>query len=436
MSKKSKKPFSPVIPITIGLLSVFLLVGGFVAWGVMANIAGAVVASGRIVVDKNRQAVQHPDGGVVEDILVEEGDLVREGDILVRLDPTLLRSSLHIVEGQLFELIARRGRLEAERDGLDKITFDPVLLQFAETQPDIAAVSAGQQRLFDARNASQKKQIEQLRNRQTQLENQVRGIEVQMEALKQQQLLIKSELKDQNTLLEKGLAQVSRVLTLQREEARLAGALGSLVAQKAQSRDRIAEIEIEELSLATTRRENAITRLRDLQFNELELAEQRRSLQERLSRLDIRAPISGVVYNLQVSGRRSVVRAAEEVLYLIPQDRPLVIEAQVDTIHVDQVYQTQEVVMRVSAFDLRNTPDLYGSVTHVSPDAFSDPQTGASWYRVEIELPEEELSKLNDDQVLIPGMPVDSFIRTQDRTPAAYLMAPLSSYFEKAFRDG
>lgn len=436
MSDDAKRKFSATRPLIVGVAMMSILIGGFGAWGVMANIAGAVVANGRIVVDKNRQVVQHPDGGVVEEILVEEGDTVAEDDILVKLDATLLESELTIVEGQLFELMARRGRLEAERDDLTELRFDPMLLDHVQRRPEIASVAAGQVRLFNARNETQAKEIEQLQAQRVQLNNQVDGINAQMDALVRQQALLDSELSSQEALLEKGLAQASRVLSLQREDARLAGTLGNLVAQRAQTLERIAELEIEELQIHTTRREGAISRLRDLQFRELELAEQRRSLTEQLERLDIRAPIAGIVYDLRVFGRRSVIRPADPVLYLVSQDRPLIIEARIDPIHVDQVYSGQNVVMQIAAFDTRSTPDLYGSVTQVSPDAFEDNQTGASWYRVELELPEEELDKLNEDQTLIPGMPVTAFIRTQDRSPLAYLLTPLTTYFNKAFRDG
>jgi HlyD family secretion protein len=436
MSVKEKSSFSSKVPLFVGFLTMLVLITGFVTWGVRANIAGAVVAPGRLVVDKNRQVVQHPDGGVVEEILVEEGDAVAEGDILVKLDPSLLESQLTLVEGQLFELIARRGLLEAERDGLEKIVFDPILKENAEQFPAITPLTEGQVQLFEARRETLVKQIEQLRNRRTQLNNQVQGIDAQKAAIGRQKALIKDELSNQEILLEKGLAQASRVLSLQREEARLAGTMGDLVARRAQALDGIAQLEIEELQLTTTRREEAISRLRDVEYNERGLAEERRSLRQQLDRLDIRAPISGIVYDMRVYGRKSVIRPAEPVLNLVPQDRPLIIEARVNTLHVDQIYLHQQVILRVAAFDMRNTPDLFGRVTQISPDAFVDEQTGDSWYRVEIVLPEEELKKLSDGQILIPGMPVESFIRTEDHSPVAYLMVPLTRYFEKAFRDG
>lgn len=435
-SENKNSSFSPTRPLMVGFLALVILLGGFGTWAVMANISGAVIASGQIVVDKNRQVIQHPDGGVVADILVDEGDQVSKGDVLIRLDGTLLRSDLTITEAQLYELMARRSRLEAERDERLDITFDPELLAAADASVEVAQVIVGQKNLFEARRDSVIKEVEQLRKRKEQLNNQVEGIDAQIEASGRQKELIESELASQQTLLDKGLAQAARVLSLQREEARLAGTLGSLIGQKAEAIGGISGLEIEELKLRTQRREAAITRLRDLQFNERQLIEERAALLEQLNRLELRAPVSGVVYNLQVFGSSAVIRPAQEVLYLVPQDRPLVIEAQIPTIHIDQVYKDQPVKLRLSAFDARSTPDLDGSITRVSPDAFIHEQSGASYYRVEIELPEGELDKLGEGKILIPGMPVDAFIKTEDRSPLAYLIRPLSGYFDKAFREG
>lgn len=422
-------------PMVIGMITLFILVGGLGAWAVKAQISGAIIASGKIEVDQNRQVVQHPDGGVVNDILVEEGDVVEEGDILIRLDPTLLASELHIIEGQLFELIARRGRLEAERDSADSIEFEPELLDLAGTNEDVLDQINGQQRLFQARRDSIEKEIEQLGKRRNQIADQIIGIDAQMAAMDVQLDLIHQELTNQQSLLDKGLAQIAKVLNLQREEARLSGTVGELKAQRAQAEGRITEIDIEILKLGTQRREEAITRLRDLQFQELELAEQRRSLIERLSRLDIRAPVSGIVYGLQVFAKRSVIRPADPVLFLVPQDKPLVIMAQVEPIHIDEIFVNQDVTLRFSALDSRTTPELFGKVVKVSADAFQDENTAFSYYRAEIELNEDEKTRLPEGTILIPGMPVEAFIQTADRTPMAYLIKPLADYFAKAFRE-
>lgn len=427
------KRWSVVRPMTIGLIAMLVLVGGFGTWAVMAQITGAVIASGQIEVDRNRQVIQHPDGGVVEAILVDEGDTVASGDLLIRLDPSALQSELIIVEGQLFEIMARRGRLEAERDGADVIIFPEALLAFG--RPEIESLLAGQERLFQARRESTTKTIEQLAQRRAQIVSQIGGITAQQTALTRQQELIVKELADQQSLLDRGLAQASRVSALQREEANLLGRVGELSASEAQAAEQITEIEIEVLTLDTTRREEAITRLRDLQFNELELSERQRTLTRQLDRLDIRAPLSGIVYGLQVFAERSVIRPADPVMFLVPQDRPLVIAAQVQLTDVDQIYVGQEATMRFSAFDQRRTPELFGTVTLISADAFQDDSAVAPFYRVELRLNEGELARLPKDMTLIPGMPVESFVRTADRSPMDYLIKPLADYFAKAFRE-
>ncbi|WP_457645152.1 HlyD family type I secretion periplasmic adaptor subunit [Profundibacter sp.] len=436
MSNARNKAWSPRTPLMIGFLAILLLVGGFGTWSVLANISGAVVAGGQIEVDQNRQVVQHPDGGVIAEIDVQEGDLVGKGDILIRLDPTILTSELVVVEGQLFELMARRGRLEAERDGAAAITFDPELVKAAENSKDARTLMQGQQRLFKARQDSMAQEIAQMQKQRNQISDQINGITAQQTALETQLELINEELENQQSLLDRGLAQASRVLSLQREDARLRGTMGELAATKAQAESRITEIDIEVLKYGTKRREEAITRLRDLQFRELELTEKRRALKERLSRLDIRAPLAGVVYGMQFFAPRSVIRPADPVLYLVPQDRPLVIAAKVQTINIDQIYVGQEVILRFPAFDSRTTPELLGRVVKVSADAFTDERTGVSYYRSEIVLLEGETDKLPQGATLIPGMPVQAFIRTNDRTPLAYLIKPFADYFAKAFREG
>lgn len=436
MSDEATSPrFRMRMPMAVGLVALVTLVGGFGTWSAMTEISGAVVASGQIEVERNRQVVQHPDGGVVEGILVDEGDTVRADQVLIRLDAGEMRSELAIVEGQLFELMARRGRLEAERDEADAPVFDSLLLERADISAEVRGLIDGQLRLFEARRESVETEAGQLRRRAEQIGNQIEGIDAQQTALTRQLSLIEEELSDQPSLLDRGLAQTSRVLSLQREEARLSGLVGELTAQRAQAQGRITEIEIEILNLRSRRREEAITRLRDLQFRELELSERRRTLVERLRRMEVRAPVAGIIYGLQVFAPRSVIRPADPLLYIVPQDRPLVIAARVAPIHIDQVYPGQDVTLRFSAFDQRSTPELFGQVTQVSADIFTDEATQKAYYRAEITLSEAEQDRLPDDLVLVPGMPVEAFIRTDDRTPIAYLLKPLTDYFSKAFRE-
>ncbi|WP_146588469.1 HlyD family type I secretion periplasmic adaptor subunit [Puniceibacterium confluentis] len=429
------KDFPLRTPMLLGLLSLVVLVGGFGTWAATTNISGAIIASGQIEVDQNRQVVQHPDGGVVAEILVDEGDTVDAGAPLIRLDPSRIQSDLTIVEGQYFELAARRARLQAERDGRDSVTFDALVLARAADDAEVAELVEGQRNLFSARRDSINREIEQLSKRRDQIADQIIGIDAQQSALLRQSELIQQELADQQSLLDRGLAQASRVLNLQREEARLSGTVGELTAQKAQAQGRSTEIDIQILQLDTQRREEAITTLRDSQFRERELAEQRRALLERLDRMVITAPVSGVIYGLRVYAPRSVIRPADPVMYIVPQDRPLVIAAQVLPIHIDQLFTDQTVSLRFPALNQRQTPELFGRVVQISADAFQDEGSQVSYYRAEIVLSEGEIDRLPEGSTLIPGMPVEAFIRTADRTPLAYLVKPFTDYFAKAFRE-
>ena len=426
------KRWSTRKPMTIGLLALLVLVGGFGTWAFFAQISGAVITTGQIEVDRNRQVIQHQDGGIVEEIVVDEGDVVDAGDTLIRLDASILQSELAVVEGQLFEILARRGRLEAERDGLTELTFSPLLDEGGEEAKDLMR---GQERLFAARQESILRSEEQLSQQRAQIQRQLEGISAQRDALQSQQAIVDKELTEQIDLRDRGLTQEARVTALQREAADLLGRLGELSSSEAQALERMTEIEIQILGLTTTRREEAITRLRDLQFNELDLSEQRRTLKLQLDRLDIRAPVSGIVYGLQVFTPQSVIRPADPVMFLVPQDRPLVIATQVQPTDIDQIFVGQDVTLRFSAFDQRRTPELKGKITLVSADAFEDEGSQLTYYRAEVQMNEGEAEKLPEDMTLIPGMPVEAFVSTDARSPINYLVKPLSDYFAKAFRE-
>ncbi len=420
--------------ITAGLIAMAVLIFGFGGWAALVEISGAVVAMGRIEVEQNRQVVQHPDGGVVSEILVAEGQKVEAGDVLIRLDGSLLQSELAIVEGRLTEIQARRARLEAERDETGAPVFPEDLIALAASKPEVAEQVEGQKRLFDARRESAAKEKEQLTRQIDQIRSRIDGIDAQSEALNTQLELISQEKDTQQGLLDKGLAQQGTVLALQREEARLRGQVGELIGTRAQAGERITEIEVQITRIDAQLREEATQELREVGPAELELVERRRSLVERINRLDIRAPVSGLVLGLTVTTPRAVLKPADPVLYVVPQDRPLVITAQVPTIHVDQIHPGQPVELVFSAFSSRTTPHLTGKVTVVSADALTDQTTRATYYRVEIVLDENEIKKLGD-KVLVPGMPVEAFIQTEPRTPMAYLVKPFTDYFSHALRE-
>ncbi len=421
-------------PLVIGYLALIVLVGGVGSWSALASIAGAIIAPGQIEVEGNRQAVQHALGGTVGEILVQDGDSVAAGDLLLRLDDKLLRSELAIVEGQLFEILSRSARLRAERDGATSVDFGKELDVEQTSYPEIAELVAGQANLFVARRESMQRESDQLSERKIQVGRQIEGAEAQLAALKEQISFIDEELNDQRALLEKGLTQAARVLSLERERSRLNGQVGGLLADTARLRGQISEIEIEILKLNTGLREEAITQLRDLQYREIELREKRLSARETLSRLEVRAPVAGLIYGRQINTVGAVIRPADVLMFVVPRDIPLVVSSRIDPIHVDQVLVGQETILRFSSFDQRTTPELSGTVARVSADAIVDEQTGQPYYEAEVIPKEGELAKLGE-LTLIPGMPVEAFIQTGERTPLAYLIKPLADYFNRAFRE-
>ena len=386
----TRQTWSVRAPLSIGFVVLAVVIGGLGLWSALSTVSGAVIVQGQLEVDTNRQVVQHLDGGVVEEVFVREGDRVTADQVLIRLDDTILRSQLTIVESQLFEVLARRGRLEAERDGT-AVTFPALLRDVALRDAGALSLMRGQERLTEARRTSVATEVEQLRKRGEQIGNQIEGLTAQQTALVEQIALIDGELADQQTLLQRGLAQASRVSALRREHAMMRGALGDLRAQEA--------------------------------------------LLNQLERLDIAAPVAGTVYGMQVFGTRSVLKPGDPLLYLVPKGRPLVVATRVEPIHIDQLRIDQPVDLQMSAFDPRITPRLSGRVAHISADAFSDQSSGRRYYRVEIILSDEERARLPPDLPMIPGMPVEAYIRTRDRTPLSYLLQPLAGYFAQAFRE-
>lgn len=417
-----------------GAVALVMLVGGFGGWATLATIGGAVIASGHIEVEQNRQVIQHPDGGIVDAILVQEGDHVVAGSVLLRLDAQMLQPEMDMVEGQLDALMVRRIRHEAERDAAAVLNFDTG--QLLGSDADVAALMAGQRALHAARRLSEQQLKSQLGQRRDQIASQISGVEAQQSAIAIQRTLIATELESQQSLLQRGLTESVRVTALLREDASLAGRMGELVAAVATAGERMTELDIELLRIDSARREEALVALRDLHRETLALSERHHILRTQLDRLEIRAPMSGVVHDMQMHAPRAVLRAAEPVLYLVPQDRPLIISVQVEPTRIDMVFLGQEVMVRFPAFDQHRTPELFGRVVRISADAFEDSARARAYYRVMVALGESQIVRLPESLVLIPGMPVDAFIRTQDRSPMTYFVKPLTDYFVRAFREG
>lgn len=420
-------PLSARRALGLGFAALLALTGGFGSWAIMARIAGAVIAPGQVEVELNRQAVQHAEGGPVAEVAVREGDAVAAGQILIRLDGAGLAADLALVEARLAELGARRARLEAERDDLAGIVIPPGL----RGSPQIER----QRELHTARRAARAAETGQFHRRRAQIARQIEGMRAQQQALATQLDLLGREAADQRRLRERGLAHESRVLALAREEARLRGASGELAAAEAAAAERMTETDIAILRIATRRREEAAAALDETGAETLALEERRRALAARLARLEIRAPVTGRVFGLSVSGPGAVLRPAEPVLHLVPQDRPLVIVARVAATDADAVRLGQAVTLRFPALDRAAAPMIEGRVARLSADAFADDRGGGRYYRAEIVPAANEEGTLAA-LALLPGMPVEAFIRTGERSPLSYLLQPLSAYFARAFREG
>ena len=422
-------------PLLTAVFTVVVMLGGFTFWALSSELAGAVIASGRIEVERNRQVIQHPEGGVVAEFFADEGARVSAGDVLLRLAPGQIGRDRAVAHGRFFELRLRRARLEAERDARERVEFPDDIIAEASADPELLDLSRGQESLFLARQATHNQEIEQLRGRIAQIAAQIGAIDAQDEALEEQLTIASDDIDRKMTLLESGLIEQEPILRLRREAAQLRGSLGEVEARRAEAGERIIETELAIIQLATTRREEAITELREVRAAEEELRQQLADLDRRLADLELRAPVSGRIMELQVFGAQSVVRPAEPIAYLVPEVSDLVITAEIPALHVDQVYVGQGVSLSFPGLDLRQIPSLQGEVTQLSADAFTDERTGQSFYRVEVILSEGEVARLSPAE-LLPGMPVDAFIRTRDRTPMAYLLEPISIYFERAFREG
>lgn len=432
MSKSSDFANSRLL-LVAGFGAITLLVGGMGAWSVGAKINGAVVSRGVVKVESERQVIQHPDGGVVGEILAHNGDQVHAGDVLLRLDGTFLRSELAIVQAQLLEIAVRKARLAAERDDLAKVDFT-VLPDFPMLDPEqVAQQREGQSNLFAARQATMAKKINQLREQQQQIEKQIEGVEAQRVSLMEQLDLVSQELEDKQSLYERKLMEASRVLATQREHAKLTGEIGRLNSVIAEARVRISALEIEVVGLSEDRREAAITQLRDLQYNEISLVERENTLREKLARLDVRAPVDGVVFGSQVFALQSVIQPAQPMMFLVPSDQPLYVSVRVDPTSIDQVYSGQQVSLQFSTFNRRTTPAIPAEVLRVSPDVQTDEANRETYYEATVEPDPEALAALPEVK-LMPGMPVEAFLKTDARTPLSYLTQPLTIYFNRAFR--
>ncbi len=416
----------------IGIGTLVLLLGTAGLWAATAPLAGAVVASGHVVVESNVRRIQHPTGGVVGEIRVNDGDRVKAGAVLLRLDDTAARANLAMVENQLNQLLATRARLEAERDGAAAIAL-PAALAGRAQEPAVAAILAGETTLFETRRAAMQGQVGQLRERIAQTREEIAGLDAQMDAKAEQLRLIALELDGVRTLYRANLVAVSRLTSLEREAARLSGETGQLRAEVAKARGRIAEIELQILQIGQDQRSAGATELREVETRIADLWERRVTALDQLARIDLKAPQEGFIHEKSVHTVGGVIGAGEQVMLVVPDRDGLAIEARIEPQLIDRLHPGQEVTLRFAAFDTASTPEVEGVLQRVSADLSRDPQSGLSFYVARIALRPEAREKLAG-KVLVPGMPVEAFVRTGSRTALAYLVKPVRDQLMRAFR--
>jgi HlyD family secretion protein len=414
-------------------VAALLLVGGLGGWAATTEFSGAVIASGQIVVDSNVKKVQHPTGGVVGELRVREGSRVNGGDIVVRLDDTQTRANLAIVVKALNELAARQAREEAERDGAETVTFPDELLA-RMNDPDVAKAVNGELRQFETRRASREGQKAQLRERATQLQQEIGGYEAQIVSKEKQIEWITKELVGVYELWEKNLIPYTRVTSLEREKERLAGERGQLIASIAQARGKIAEINLQILQVDQDMRTEVGRDLAEIRAKTAELVERKVAAEDALKRVDIRAPIDGIVHQLTVHTVGGVITAGEAIMLIVPQADALEVEAKVAPQDIDQLRIGQPAVLRFVAFSQRTTPEVDGTVSRISADVSEDTKTGTRYYTIRINVPEPELARLGAIR-LVPGMPVEALIQTSPRTVISYLIKPFQDQLSRAFRE-
>jgi len=411
-----------------GVGVVALLVFGFGGLASQTEFSGAVVAPGTLVVDSNVKAIQHPTGGVVSELLVRNGDHVRAGQVLVRLDETQARANLTMTVNRLAELDARQARCEAERDGLDSIQFPAELLSHSD-DPDVERLIEAQKRLFQIRRDAREGQKAQLHERIAQLSQEVEGLKTQEQSKLDEVAWIRKELDGVMTLWKKNLVQLTRVVALQRDLARAEGEHGQLIAMIAENKSKVAEIEIQMIQVDQDLRSEVGKDLAQIRALAAETMEQKLAAQDVLSRVDIIAPQDGVVHDMTVHTVGGVVKAGEKIMKIVPTGDKLDIDARVPPQWIDQVKAGQSAAVRFPQFDAHTTPEVRGSVTLVSADLVQDHKTNEHFYTVRVAIPSDQLAIPNAP--LVPGMPADVFIQTDSRTIISYLVKPLRDQLDR-----
>jgi HlyD family secretion protein len=419
--------------IAFGIVLAAALAGGVGWWAGASSIAGAIVASGTVVVESNVKKVQQQAGGTVRAILVRNGDHVRAGDTLVRFDDRVAAASLEIVSQQLDRARLRMARLAAEAAGSTVMTIPSDLAERA-TEPDLAAVIAGEKTLLTSDFGLLNNKKGQLETRNGQYLEQIEGLKAQRGAAQDALELSQGDLPNVEDLYNRKLAPRDRLTALKMQIVQQKGEIGRLTAAIAEAEGRISENAVIGFQIVEDFRKSANSDLRDTETKEAELIERRRVAQSQLDDTVVVAPQDGVVQELNVHTVGGVVAPGETMMMIVPGSDELVIDAQVAPQHIDEVYAGQPVVVRFSAFDRTSTPECHGTVKSVSADLIRDTTNRTAYYSVRIDV-SDEATCLGKDKTLLPGMPTELHIQTGERTVWSYIFKPLTDQIMRSFRE-
>jgi HlyD family secretion protein len=419
--------------IVAGIVVVLVLAGGVGGWAATTELSGALIAQGSIVVDSNVKKVQHPTGGVVGELRVRDGDRVKAGEIVVRLDDTITRANLAIVTKGLDEFGARKARLDAERDGAETITF-PAEMLARSNEPTVTNAVTNERKLFELRRTARAGQKAQLRQRIAQLQEEIGGLSAQQNAKSREITLIGQELEGVRDLWKKNLIPITRLTALERDGARIEGERAQLIASVAQAKGKIVETELQIIQIDQDLSSEVAKDMREVDGKIGEFVERKVTAEDQLKRIDIRAPQDGTVLQSTVHTVGGVITAGDPIMLIVPGADNLIVEAKFNPQDVDQLTLGQPAMLRFSAFNQRTTPEISGTVTRISADTTADQRTGQSYYVVRIAMSTKELARLGDVK-LIPGMPVEAFVQTGERTVFSYLVKPLRDQLVRAFRE-
>lgn len=409
------------------------VVGGLGVWASLTEIAGAVVASGTVVVEGGAKRVQHQEGGIVAEILVQNDALVEQGQLLLRLDGASVEASLAVIEAQLDDLLARRSRLAAEGSRLAEMRRPSA--PGWTPGADFDALFAEQQRLMQSRALSLKGQQAGLEEQGVQLTQQIAGLTAQRVALSTQLGVLEEEWRGLDELLDDGLTNVARTNANKTQRAGISGEIGRIDTDVAAARASIAEREIAGAQLGDAFLVQVLEELQQVNVGVAELLQQKIAAEDRLQRLELRAPQSGMIHKSKVQTVGGVVAPGETLMLVVPANPDIVVDARVSPMDVDKVAEKQQVVLHLSSLDVRTTPELSASVRAISPATSVDQTTGASFYTVRIAVDRQQLDRLPEGTRLVPGMPAEAFIETGNRTVLSYLMKPLLDQVMHTFRE-